>query len=85
MKKKNYRHKRERQRIVAWALLMLIEIVAAAAPVMLLAAMLVPIARAERGYEAIGGEWLAIGTAFCIAFTAIHNHICDKIFEEEKK
>ncbi len=85
MKKENNRLKRETQRIAAWALLVLIEIAAAAAPAILLTVILVPIARAERGYEAIGGEWLAIGVVFCIIYTAIHNRICDKIFKEEKK
>ncbi len=85
VEKKKNRRKLEIQRIVAWILLVLIEIAAAAAPAILLAAILVPMARAERGYEAIGGEWFAIGTAFCITYTAIHNRICDKIFEEEKR
>ncbi len=85
MEKKNTRRKHETQRIVAWMLLMLIEIAAAAVPAVLLAAVLIPMARAVRGYEAIGGEWLAIGVVFCIAYTVIHNRICDKIFEEEKR
>ncbi len=83
MKEKNNRRKRKRRRIAAWMLFMLIEIAAAAAPTALFAAVLVPMVRAKRGYEAMGGEWLIIWAVFCIGYTAIHNRICDKIFKEE--
>lgn len=73
---------REAQRIFAWTVLCLFEILLAAAPTAIVAAIALPLAYSERGHFAIGGEWLMILIVFCGAYFQIHNWICDKIFEE---
>lgn len=80
------RRRKRRQRlrqIGAWTALFLFEIVTAAAPATLAAAILLPLARWERGYEAMGSEWLAIAATFCITYSIVHRWICRKIFKEE--
>lgn len=74
------RRKRRFERVCAWGLVFAYELIAAATPAAVLAAILVPAAYAQRGYHAIGGEWLAIAAVFCVGYTAIHRRICDKIF-----
>lgn len=76
------RFKRAIQRIAAWIILIGFEIVCAAVPTILVAAILIPLAKAERGYEAFGGEWLMITGTFCIAYSMIHKKVCKKIFKE---
>ena len=43
----------------------------------------IPMANASRYYPGIGGEWIAIMLVFCLVFKAVHERICDWIFEEE--
>lgn len=84
-REKARRRKRRRQklrRIGAWTILFLLEIAAAAVPAALAAAALLPWAQRERGYTAMGSEWLIISVVFCIAYCIIHRRICDKIFKE---
>lgn len=67
-------------RVFAWTLF---ELAVAAAPAGIVAALLVPIGLRERGYWAIGGEWLLIAVIFIAAFAIIHNAVCNTL-EEEK-
>lgn len=87
MTRKQARRRRKRrqrlQQIGAWTLLFLLELATAATPTILLAAILLPFARRERGYEAMGSEWLAIAATFCITYSIVHRWICRKIFKEE--
>lgn len=78
------RAKRRAQRAAAWALVYLFEIVAAAVPTAIAAAVLIPLAEAERGYSAVGGEWLAIAFVFYISYAAVHNAICNAIYGKEE-
>lgn len=85
-RKQAQRRRKRRQRlqqIGAWALIFILEFFTAAAPTTLLAAILLPFARRERGYEAMGSEWLAIAATFCITYSIVHRWICRKIFKEE--
>jgi hypothetical protein len=41
-----------------------------------------PFAWWERGYAAMGSEWLAISVVFCIAYCIIHRRVCNKIYKE---
>lgn len=76
------KRKRKAQQIVAWTLIWAVELLAAAAQTALVAAIAIPVAFSQRGYFAIGGEWLLIAIAFCGAFFLIHKQVCDRIFEE---
>lgn len=79
------RRRKRRQRlrqIGAWTMLILLELVAAAAPTVILAAFLLPFAQRERGYAAMGSEWLIIAATFCITYSIVHWRICKKIFKE---
>lgn len=77
------RKRRQRLRYIgAWTALFLFEILVAAAPAIIVAAILLPIAQRERGYTAIGSEWLAISATFCITYSIFHLWICKKIFKE---
>lgn len=81
------RRKRKRRqrlrRMEAWTILILLELLVAATPTIILAAILLPFVYRERGYEAVGSEWLMIAATFCITYSIVHKRICEKIFEEE--
>lgn len=74
--------KRDLQRIAAWAVVIAIELAISAALAAVTAVIVLPIAYKERGYIAYGSEWALIAIVFCAAFYAIHNRVCDRIFEE---
>lgn len=79
------RRRKRRQKlrqIGAWTLLLVAELFAAAVPSALVAAVLLPFAWWERGYAAMGSEWLAISVVFCIAYCVIHRRVCNKIYKE---
>lgn len=79
------RRRKRRQKlrqIGAWTLLLVAELFAAAVPSALVAAVLLPFAWWERGYAAMGSEWLAISATFCITYSILHLWICKKIFKE---
>ena len=77
------RKRRQRlQKIGAWMVLFLFELFVAAVPTAMLAAILLSLTLMERGYIAMGSEWLAIPAAFCITYSIFHLWICKKIFEE---
>lgn len=79
------RRRKRRQKlrqIGAWTLLLVAELFAAAVPSALVAAVLLPFARWERGYAAMGSEWLLIAVVFCTAYCVIHRRVCNKIYKE---
>lgn len=78
------RRKRKVQKIAAWTFVWVVELLAAAAQTAVVAAIAIPVAFSQRGYFAVGGEWLLIAVAFCGAFCIIHKQVCDRIFEEGK-
>lgn len=79
--KRRRRRRRKAQRMGLWGLLLLVELVVAAVPAALVALMLIPAGYAARGGPAIGGEWLAIGATFTVAYAVIHNFVCNKLEE----
>lgn len=83
MTKEQARRRKKFRKIGAWTLLLLVELFLSAIPTVITAAAVLPLAYAERGYAAIGSEWLIIAVVFCAAYAAIHNKICNTIFEEE--
>ena len=79
------RRRKRRQKlrqIGAWTQLLVAELFAAAVPSALVAAVLLPFAWWERGYAAMGSEWLAISVVFCITYCIIHRRVCNKIYKE---
>lgn len=76
------RRRRNLCRAAAWAVVFIAELLAAAIQTAVVAAVLIPLANAWRGYSAFGGEWLVVGVLFCGAYCIIHRRVCDKIFEE---
>lgn len=80
--KRRRRRWHKTRRLCVWTLLMLFELAVAAAPAGITAAVLVPLARTQRGYWAIGGEWLLIAAIFIVAFSAIHNAVCNTLEED---
>jgi len=76
------RMRRKVQQITAWTVLILAELITAAIPTVVTAMIILPIAYRERGYLAYGSEWFLIAIVFCAVFGAIHNAVCDRIFEE---
>lgn len=83
MTKEQSRRRKKFRKIGAWTLLLLVELFLSAIPATVTAAVALPLAYAERGYAAMGSEWLIIAVVFCIAYAVIHNKICNTIFEEE--
>lgn len=80
----NQRELRTYPPVVVMILVVLAEIAAAMVPTVLLALVVVPLARAERGYEAFGGEWMLIGAVFVVTYCAAHRWVYHKIFGEGK-
>lgn len=80
--KRRRNRKRKMQRIAAWAGLYAAEILAAAVPTAVVSAVVLPLAYRSRGYYAVGSEWLMIILAFVVAYTVIHEWVCNKLFEE---
>lgn len=76
------RRKRKIQRVCAWAALIVFELLMAAAPTAITAAILIPLVYTQRGYYGVGSEWILIISVFCVAYSTIHKRICDRIFEE---
>lgn len=85
----NERGRRRRARrkcrcALAWMVVIAVEVAIAAAPAALAGTLLIPLAYAERGYFAIGGEWLGIAFLFCASYALLHRKVCDLIFGEEE-
>lgn len=78
------RQRRERglKRAAARAVIITVELAAAAIQTAVFAVAIVALAYLERGYRAFGGEWLLIAIIFCAAYRMVHNRVCDLIFEE---
>ena len=70
------------KRAAVWAVLIAGEALVAALPAAILAVLLVPTAYMERGYHAIGIEWVIVGLAFCGCYVGVHRWVCDRIFDE---
>lgn len=68
--------------VIIWVLVFAAELLLSALPAALVAAELLPLAYAERGRMAFGGEWLVVALVFCIAFHAVHAEVC-KTTEKE--
>ena len=79
--KRRRRRRRKLRRMGLWGLLFLAELVVAAVPAALVALTLIPAGYTARGSPAIGGEWLAIGATFTVAYAVIHNFVCNKLEE----
>lgn len=77
------KRRREIQRVLAWTLLVMFELLLAAVPTAITAAIIIPLVYWQRGYYGMGSEWILIIAVFCITYSAVHNRICDRIFEEE--
>lgn len=77
------RRKRKLQQAGAWFTLILVEVLISAIPATVLAAFILPALQSERGYYAVGSEWIFISLIFCGTFYKIHEKVCDKIFEED--
>ena len=78
--KKKHRKRAARQ-MAAWAVVIACELLAAALPAAIAAAILLPAAYAERGYSAFGSEHVLVAMVFCTAYSIIHKWVCKKIFE----
>lgn len=78
---KKKRRKRAARQTVAWAIVMACELLAAALPAAVAAAILFPAAYAERGYSAFGSEHALVALVFCVTYNIIHKRVCKKIFE----
>lgn len=81
--KEKRRRRRKVQRAAIWTLILLAELITAAAPAALLAQVLIPTGYAARGYPAVGGERLAIAATFAVAYAVIHHFVCKKLEEGE--
>lgn len=73
---------RKIKRAAAWTALIALEIAMAAVPTAIMAAIVFPLAYAERGGAGVGSEWLLIIIVFCLVFGTIHNRVCDRIYGE---
>lgn len=56
----------------------IVEMMGAVLVTAIAAAILIPAAYAERGYFAVGGEWLVLMLIAIAAYSAIHNYLFDR-------
>lgn len=82
--KRRRRLKRQAQYIGAWTLVFAFELLVAAAPTAIVAAILIPITYQQRGGFAVGGEWMVMLFLFCAVFSKIHRTVYDRIYGEEE-
>ena len=82
--KQRRRAKRRVQRTAALVLVYLFEILVAAAPTAIAAAVFVPWAAQERGYTAVGGEWFLVAFVFYVSYVLVHNAVCDALYGKEE-
>lgn len=80
--RRRIRRIRKIKRAAAWAVLIALELAMAAVPTVIVAAIVFPLAYAERGGAGVGSEWLLIIIVFCLVFGTIHNRFCDRIYGE---
>ncbi len=85
MKRRSRRLKRKVQRTAAWTIAIAVELILAAAPAALTAAIIVPMVQRVRGYEAIGSEWILVGLVLYYTFSHIHRKTCDLVYGEEER
>jgi F0F1-type ATP synthase assembly protein I len=66
-----YSKKRQLQRAIARTILFLIKTAVSSFIAWLISLWAIPAAYAERGYSAVGGEWILIIATFCFTYWAI--------------
>ena len=70
---------------LAWIGVIAGEAIAATAAAGAVAMVMIPLAKAERGYDAVGGEWLVIGAVLIATFYLIHRKTCNLVFGKRKQ
>lgn len=78
------RRKRKTEWMTAVAIVFLFEMLITAAAVAVAGSVVLPLAYMERGYWAIGGEWLVLMLVAMAAYTAVHNYLFSRIEEGGK-
>lgn len=71
------------QRMAAWTVVYLFELLISLTPTAVTAAFILPYAYSERGGYGIGSEWILILLVFVFSYRSVHNWICDRVFGEE--
>lgn len=71
--------------ITAWIGVIFAEAVIAVAAAGATAMVVIPLAKAERGYDAYGGEWIIIGAVLLGTFYLVHKKLCDAVFGKRKR
>lgn len=84
-RRRKERARRRAKRLAAWTAFYGFELLVAAIPALVLAAVLIPATYDARGKAGMGGEWLAIGIVFWLAYTAVHKWVCKRIFEKVER
>ena len=69
--------KRKAERMIAIAIVFAVEMAGAILVTALTAAVVLPMAYAERGYFSVGGEWLLLMLVAIVTYTAMHSYIFD--------
>lgn len=73
------------KKIAVWLSIILIESIVALLPSTLFAAVILPLAYAQRGYYAVGGEWMIIYCIFVMTFTSVHYLTCNEVFGKDER
>ena len=68
----------------AWAVLIAIESIVSAVPIVLLGLAVVPLAKSTRSCDCLGGEIFLLCFAYWAVFTKIHHSVYDKIFNTKE-
>ena len=68
----------------AWTVLIAIEGIISAIPIVLLGLIIVPLAKSTRSCDCLGGEIFLLCFAYWIVFTKIHHVVYDKIFNTKE-
>lgn len=77
--KQRARSARKRRAVIAAAFLWTVEVLAASAIGAIAAAIFCPIASAERGYAAFGGEWALVLIVTLLAYHIIHGAVFKRL------
>lgn len=68
----------------AWTVLIAIESIVSAVPIVLLGLAVAPLAKSTRSCDCLGGEIFLLCFAYWAVFTKIHHYVYDKIFDTKE-
>ena len=78
-------NKKKRERIIAAVVVLAFELAVTALITVAVGVVLVPMVEAQRGYNAMGGEWVFLMAVAIAAYNALHSYIFRAAYRRQKE